>query len=480
MRTSKSVVSFSLSLAVLIAAHEASAAGLFFSDRGVRPLARGGAFVAGADDIGSIWYNPAGLSYAGTSLMADFSWLNFSSTYQRQSQVLDSNGVAHVYDFPKVTGTTPFLPIPTIGGSYNWGDRKEFTLAAGILAPYTAIATYPLNVNGAGAPSRYSLVSLDGSLLVVGGVFFAYKPIEELRFGIGVQALAGNFNSTVVFSANPADRLIGAPEDPQYDSLSQLKVGPIFSPSANLGVTGEPDKHFRLGLSGQLPFWINAPAKVSVRLPTAAPFDNASQQGDEATVKFTMPAILRAGVEYRTKLGDDDFLRVEAAFVHEFWSMHDSIDVLPDNMSLVNVTGFPSPFKVAPLSIQRNFQDSNSFRLGGEYTTKKLIPNYPIDLRAGFNYETSAVPKEYLSPLTVDMNKATIALGGGIHVADHWRLDATFALVLASDVTVAPGEARVQRVNPVAGNAVSNPEYINGGTYSASAAIFGVGANYKF
>ncbi len=477
MRTAKTLL---LSLAVVCCAHEASAAGLFFSDRGVRPLARGGAFVAGADDIGAMWYNPAGLSYAGSSIMADFSWLNFSSSYTRRTQVVDASGVARVYEYPKVTGTTPFLPIPTIGGSYNFGKNKEFTLAAGILAPYTAIATYPLNVNGAASPSRYSLVSLDGSLLVVGGVFFAYKPIEELRFGIGIQALAGNFNSTVVFSANPADRLIGAPEDPQYDSLSQLKVGPIFSPSANLGVTGEPDKHFRLGLSGQLPFVVDAPAKVSVRLPTAAPFDNASQVGTDAHVKFTMPAILRAGIEYRTVVGDGNFLRVEAAFVHEFWSAHKTIDVVPDNMSLVNVTGFPSPFKVAPLSIQRNFEDSNSFRLGAEYKTKGLITNYPVDIRGGLNYETSAVPAEYLSPLTVDMNKVTLAAGGGIHIQEHWRLDATMALVLANDVTVDPAQAKLPRINPVAGNAVANPETINGGTYTASAFIFGVGANYKF
>src|ERR1700691_3535901 len=43
-----------------VGAGEARASGLYFSDRGVRPLGRGGAFVAGADDLGAIWYNPAG------------------------------------------------------------------------------------------------------------------------------------------------------------------------------------------------------------------------------------------------------------------------------------------------------------------------------------------------------------------------------------------------------------------------------------
>src|ERR1700679_2343015 len=76
---------FSLALA-----RPARAAGLYFSDRGVRPLGRGGAFVAGADDLGAIWYNPAGLADAGTSFLLDASYLHFSSTYT--GQALAANG----------------------------------------------------------------------------------------------------------------------------------------------------------------------------------------------------------------------------------------------------------------------------------------------------------------------------------------------------------------------------------------------------
>ena len=54
--------------------------GLYFTDRGVRPMGRAGAFVAGADDLGAIWYNPAGIADAGTSILFDASWLQFSST----------------------------------------------------------------------------------------------------------------------------------------------------------------------------------------------------------------------------------------------------------------------------------------------------------------------------------------------------------------------------------------------------------------
>jgi long-chain fatty acid transport protein len=466
-------------IAVLTYAGSASSAGLFTADRGVRPLGRGGAFVAGADDLGAIWYNPAGLADAGSGVLVDFAWMNFSSEYTRRTNVVDAGGTVRTVEFPQVNGTTPFLPIPTIAGSYNFGDKKEFTAAFGILAPYTAITSYPLTVNGSPAPSRYSLVSMDGSALVVAGGYFAYKPVEQFRVGAGLQALVGKFVSRVVFSASPADRLISAPEDPTYDALSELNVGPIIAPSANFGMIVAPIKELRLGLSGQLPFWINAPGTINVRLPAAAPFDRASQDGQDARVRFRLPPIARVGVEYRTQISDTSRIRIEAAYVREFWSLHDSIDVRPENIKLLNVTGFPSPFGVAPITLPRNFQDSNSVRLGTEYSLKNLIKDYWTDLRAGISYETSGIPEEWVSPLTYDANKLIGSVGGSIHIGEHWRMDAVGALVLLDGTVLDPAVAKVPRVNPVAGNPTAT-ESINGGSYAARAIVLGVGIEYRF
>src|SRR5438105_2564652 len=71
-------------LACALAPAQADAAGLYFSDRGVRPMGRGGAFVAGADDLGAVWYNPAGIADAGSAALVDFSWLRFSVDYTRE------------------------------------------------------------------------------------------------------------------------------------------------------------------------------------------------------------------------------------------------------------------------------------------------------------------------------------------------------------------------------------------------------------
>jgi len=460
-------------LLALSAASDASASGLFFSDRGVRPLGRGGAMVAGADDIGAVWYNPAGLADAGTSVLADFSWLHFSSDFTRQTQVTDAGGTVRTIGAPTVSGSSPVLPIPTLGASYAFGDKKQLTAAFGMYSPYTAITSYPVTVDGAPAASRYSLVSLDGSLLVATGLYLAYKPIEQIRIGAGVEAIVGTFASSVVFNANPSDRLIGAPEDPKYDALSQLNVGPIFAPSANMGVTAVPDKHVRIGVSGQLPFVVDAPGKIQVRLPNAVEFDNARQDGDQVHVRFELPAVFRVGVEARPI----ERLRVEAALVREFWTTHHSIDIVPDNVRLSGVTGFPNDFKVAPITIPRSFDNANSYRLGGELAIP--FEGYQIDLRTGVSYDSSAIPTAYVSPLTIDSDKVTAALGGSLRVGPHWRFDAVYAHVFAKDQDVSPAQAAVPGVNPVKGNPTQTVA-INGGHYSARADVLGVGVNYRF
>ena len=453
-------------------ATDAHAGGLYFSDRGVRPMGRAGAFVAGADDLGAIWYNPAGLADAGTSLLADFSWLRFSSEFTRQLRIVDADNTVRYVSSPTVRGTSPVIPFPTLAASYNFGERKEWTIAGGSYAPYAAIATYPEQVNGQPSPARYALGSFDGSALILLGGWVAYKPIEQLRFGLGIGALVGFFQSNVTFSVSPADRLVAAPEQPEYDAATSFRVGPIFSPTGNAGVTWVPMKELRFASSFQAPVVVSSHTRFDVRLPNAAIFDGAHVAGTDAHVRFELPPIVRFGVEGRPI----EELRVEIAYVHEFWSVHDSIDLTPEGVAIEGISGLPKRVPIPAIKFPRQFQDTNSYRLGAEYTFNMW--GYPMDLRGGMSYETSAIPRPYLSLLTIDMDKITLSIGGGLHVGEHWRLDMTYAHLFASSVDVSADEAKIPRVNPIAGNAPF--EAVNGGRYAASADLLGVGAQYKF
>jgi long-chain fatty acid transport protein len=475
VKRSSSFVSFVCSvgaLASLSVASNASAGGMFFSDRGVRPMGRAGAFVAGADDLGAIWYNPAGLADAKTSLLLDFSWLRFSSEYTRQLRVVDADNTVRYLDAPKVTGSSPFIPFPTIAASYNFGRNKEWTIAGGSYAPYATIVTYPDQVSGRPTPARYALGVYDGSALILLGGWVSYKASEAWRFGAGVGALVGFFQSNITFNVSPPDRVVSAPEQPEYDAAASFRVGPIVAPTGNLGATWVPRKEIRVGASLQLPVVVSSSATFDVRLPNAAIFDGARINGRDANVRFVLPPVFRVGVEGRP-MPD---ARVELTYVREFWSLHDTIDLTPTGVAIENVAGLPKRVPLPSISFPRHFQDSNSLRLGGEYSIHGK--GFGVDLRAGASFESSAIPKAYLSILTIDMAKVTLAIGAGLRVGEHVRLDANFAHILPSAVNVSADEARIPRVNPLAGNAPL--EAVNGGRYTAAANLAGVGVNYTF
>jgi long-chain fatty acid transport protein len=455
----------------------ARAAGLYFSDRGVRPLGRAGAFVAGADDLGAMAYNPAGLYDAGTQLMLDASWLNFSSEYQRQAIVrqVDPNTGGEVAryrrTFPRVEGSSPAVPLPTLGVSLR--VHEQWVVAVGAWAPSAAVAAYPERVDGQPGPQRYSLLNLNGSALGVLGAWVAWAPTKNLRLGAGFEALVGTYHSAIVLSGCVPDRFLCAPEQPDWDVLTQVKVGPIFAPSGNFGAIWAPHPKWRVGAAFQLPFWIRSSGDVETRMPSAAAFARAHQSGTEAEVAFDLPWSLKLGVE--TRIVED--LRVELGFAYDGWSMHDKIAVRPRGVSLDNVAAFPARYVVPAMDMPRNFQDSGSVRLGAEYAFKLL--GAAFDGRGGLSWESSAVPPEHMTVLTIDAPKVTAAIGLSLHLG-KLRLDVTYAHVFASDVTVDPEKARSPLLSPVQANPSREPNYVNGGVYSARADVVGLGVAYTF
>ncbi len=457
----------------------AEAAGLFFSERGVRPLSRGGAYVAGADDASSITYNPAGLAFAGREFMVDASVLSYSGSYQRTALVhqSDSNTGEQTgqweQQFETVEADSPILPLPTIVYADPMGV-KNANFALGVWAPYAALPSYPETLeNGNAAPQRYSLLSLQGSALAVVGAYGAYRLNEYVAFGGGLEILGGSFVTSVAFSACVPDRFICAPQQSDYDAVSQLDVGPIIAPSGTFGVTVIPNDDFRIGLAYHAPFYISADAEVALRMPSAAAFDGASQNGNQGTVEFELPHTIRMGVEYRGL----ERTRIEVAGVIETWSIHDSIDFQPDNIALENVQAFPQRYEVGGISIARGFENSFSLRVGGEHALD--IGDHDLVVRGGMMYETSAIPPSMLSVTTVDLDKMTLALGAG-YAFGKWRVDAVFAHVLGFSQDVGVDEAGIEAVNPI--NANPSPDFnaVNAGSYEASGNVFGLGVSYHF
>lgn len=454
----------------------ARGSGLYFSERGVRPLARGGAFIAGADDLGAIWHNPAGIYDAGSQILVDASWLHFTADYTRKSIVeqTDPNTGQVVARFEQshstVEGVAPVMPIPTLAFSYQL--HRQWVLAFGLEAPYAAITSFPDKVNGQPAPQRHALINLDGSLLSMAGLWAAYAPTDEWRIGAGVEVLFGRFVSTQVLSGCSPDRFLCAPEAPEWDILSQVTAGPIFAPSANVGAKWLFHPKWRAGMTVQLPFWVRAPAELHVRLPSTPMFERAYLEGSDADISFELPWSIRLGLEWEPI----EQLRMELAGVFEGWSIHDEITIDPDGQAMRDVVGFPDPFYVPAVTIPRHFRDTGAVRLGAEYR----FPLFGVEWepRLGVGFESSAIPTEYLAATTVDVPKVTLGMGLGLHVG-AWRFDVAYAHLFGVDVEVDPDEAAVPIQTPMAANN-PDPHTINGGLYSARANVLGAGLRYEF
>ncbi len=450
-------------------ASQARASGLYFAERGVHGLGRAGAYVAGAYGLDAVGYNVAGLH--GTGIHGDLTLLLLDAGYTRTLSIVDRGGTTQTVQSPAVDGRSEPLPLPTLVAAYEMASDR-LTLAAGIFSPTFALMSFSSEVEGQPSPARYTLGGFSDSRVVQAGMWLAYHPSDVVSLGAGVHALMGTFRSSLDFTLSLPDRLLAAPEDPDYDAHGRMGVGPFIAPSGTFGVQVRPVSFVTVGLSVDLPTWIDSDSTFKVRLPDSAVFDTVSVDGDRARVQMRLPAVLRAGLEVRPT----EWLAIEVAFVREFWSQHDEIVVRPDNVGIEGIPGGPPRIALPTIRIPRGFRDANSYRAGAELRGR--LKGRSWFLRSGISYEESAVPPAYLSLSSLDFDKLMLAAGVGLEVVPRLRLDVAFAHLLLRSTSVSPAAGRLTRIHPLSGNAPD--EIVNGGHYAAHANVVSGGFAYLF
>ena len=429
----------------------AQAGGLFLPARGARSLGRGGAIVAGLDDAGALDSNPANLAVPDHfSFVADFALIFQRVGYDR----IDYGGNPQ----PHVDGSTDLLPFPTL--SLTWRPRKVpwFTLGVGVWVPYLGLNSYPEN-----GPQRYSMVSLNGSLLAVLQVSGAFRVNKHLLLGIGLQNLFIRFRSLVQLGACP--QLNCAPEDPGFDALTQIDASSYFTPSAIVGATVMYPT-WRLGVSVQLPFFIRANASVRSRLPTDPFFTNANVVGSSADVAFDLPVIVRAGFELRLI----PRFRAELDLTYAAWSMQKELSVTPRGVYIEGVPGI-GRYYLQKISLARNLNDTFTASVGveGEAVVNRVW------VRAGYLIETSATPDATMSLLSADGLKNMLSVGIGTRLFGPVRFDLSYAHIFTLDRTVTNSQSlQLNPIQPSLGVPVGN------GTYKIDADVLAAGLDARF
>lgn len=440
-----------------IAPTRARAGGFYLGDRGVRGTGRAGALVAGADSPDSLWYNPAGLAWSGRQLQLDATLVLSDDDFTR----IDGGGEWQ----PTVHGSGSLIPLPGLFYSENFGLRT-LTFGVGVFAPTGALDSWPETILRRGvaepAPQRYSLISTAGTAMAHLAVGAAWRPLPQLSIGVTAQLVAASLQVRAVVSG--CDRAICTqPENPDYDALAEVALSPLYAATFGAGLTYDAGI-VRIGASFLTPYSLAGDATLRVRLPSAAAFDGARVEGDQASTSLAMPWILRAGVELRPL----DGLRVEAAVVGELWSTQRELTFTPHDIWMRDVIAL-GDYEAGRVTIPREMRDTLSLRLGGEFTTGL------VTARAGIAYENGAFDDAYLSPLTIDTDDTTLSLGASFELTHGFFLDVTLQHFFMRNREVR--NSAVPQENPLRPPPAA-PVYVGNGDYALEANTVGLGLRW--
>ena len=363
----------------------AFAAGFYVPDVGARALGRAGAFVARADDLTAAWYNPAGLAdQGGTRFSGDVAFVKQSVFFQAENAIGVPTG------FPSGNSSFPFT-IPFLGISSDFG-LKNFTFAFALYGPYAGQYSY-----AAQGEQRYSLI--DSSVWEAIYQFSAaWRITPWLRVGLSVQNEDVRARQKLAVAALPVD-------DNSSDVKVEFDVADNFSPNFHLGVLASPLKWLDLGVAVKLPMSVNATGKLKVDKPDLerlrGSLPGVDVRGENVGVDFELPLVVRAGARFKMPRFD-----VEADFVWERWTGFSKLVVQPKDIQF-RLNADLAYAALSPIVQDRGYGNAYSIRVGGDF---EIIPGR-LTGRAGYYFETSAIPTASLNPSAVDADKHGFSVG---------------------------------------------------------------------
>ena len=320
------------------------AAGLHNPVFGASALAQGNAFVARADDASAIQFNPAGLTQLqGPQVSQGVSFILSSVEYQNNSVSEDMD--TNINIIPNIYFASPII-------------KNKLAAGLGITAPY--------GLNGKWDDdgfSRYVVTSFNLRIININPTI-TYKPLSRLSIGVGFDYYYANSSQE---SRIPFSLITGTP-----DGHSDLDMhGDGFG--YNTGILYNITPHHSIGVSFRSKADINFDGKLKQSgFPVGVfGFDRFNSQ---ATTSATIPEMLSFGYAYQ----HGDLWNIEADVQWTNWSRFDILNIGLEP---------PNPLRGAEVEDVRNWRNTWSFALGGEYALSEAIK-----VRGGYTFHESPVP----------------------------------------------------------------------------------------
>ena len=470
---------FSL-ITMTISMQLANASTYYMSDVGIRAMGRGGAFIAGADDISAQWYNPSALTrISGMHLQFDVAAVKQQIYFDRldypgEGQVIDGNSTDLVTD--PITNEALPLPIPHFAFIHDFGI-KDLTVLIGFTTPYATGLKFPT-----GGAQRYSL---EDSVVIhtYTGPAVAYQVTPRLSLGFGT-----SWNYMVVGQSLQVSLQIpnsvcdGQTENPECDiGFDVLTKDPAMF-TWNAAATIESlDKRFAGAFMFQPKISVDATGTL------AGDFRNNffHEQGliksevvrdDFVTLNIELPMILKGGVLFRPRY---DF-EIELAGTFEQWSVLQTLDIQNVDMK-IELTELIGDTEITDdISLPTNFKDSFSVRLGWDWDLSKIW-----NVRQGFLYESTGLKLQYMNPSLIDRQKFGLGLGASWSPNPKWTIDsALFGALMGTWETINSKSKQIAvLVDPFNGApeaSVVTGRDISDGSYRSSNWIGGVSITHHF
>jgi long-chain fatty acid transport protein len=384
----------------LFAAGPASAAGFSIFEAGSRSTAMGGAFVARADDLSAMFYNPAG-----------------PAKYVEKGKLKTMVGVTLIIPTSKME--EGYNPYP--GQGYQASMKDQFFFPPNMYASYGLSECVSLSF-GTWFPFGLATAwenpdEFRGRFLsqyadlkqYSAGLQVAWQINDVLAVGVGPEMrfstvklqrkvpILDPFSNRVVDAAH-AD--IRADLEMDVTFGAGIKITPTPKLSIGASYHGAVDADF----SGDAMFYQLPTGSTQLDAAFAAKIPVNKNVPVKTTIQF--PAQTQVGIGY-----DFGKVSLEAAGTFTEWSAFDTTV-----LEFEAVDGKQVPTSTLP----HDWEDAWAIRFGAKWTVSDRF-----DLMAGYVYDQTPEPDGDVGPLLPDMNRNGYSVGFSWKIGQHTWIDAS-------------------------------------------------------
>ncbi len=351
-----------------------------------RAFGWGGAFTAVADDASALHYNPAGLALQRkSSILLGGELIIAPRTYTPEfaDPAICENDPRRCE--PQSPADRPNV-VPTLGYTNRLSSRgvpSRLALGVGVWNTFGGELHYD-KMEDRNQPVLDMV--RDAVIEVVPGV--AYEVNDFLAIGAAFRLGIGLF--AVDATAKPAD-----------GSFSAFGVGA----GGTLGIMIRPSKSLNIGLVYRTALTVSTTGSGELQLDMtpgapATPVDVAHDQNWPQSASIGLAYRLTPRLRLATQLDWTDWSHVEKIVVR-----------FPGRAALDQV-------------YDEDWADNFAAHVGGELTVSRSV-----DVRAGYTYDSAAVPERTIERQYLDAPKHAVGLGAGFQLSRRWRVDTAFELI---------------------------------------------------